>query len=99
MTKSPYDTDLNRRAAHFQPLTPLTFLERSAVVFPEQLAIIHGDQRWTYSAFYDRARALASALAKRGITRGDTVSVLPAKTPGDAGGTLRSTDDRGCSSR
>ncbi len=81
MTKTPYDTDLNRRAANFQPLTPLTLLERAAAVFPDQPAIIHGNQRWSYSAFYARARALASALAKHGVGRGDTVSVMLPNTP------------------
>jgi hypothetical protein len=47
MAKTPYDTDLNRRAANFQPLTPLTLLERAAAVFPDHTAIIHGGQRST----------------------------------------------------
>jgi fatty-acyl-CoA synthase len=77
----PYDTDLDRNPANFQPLTPLTFLERAAAVFPHQVAIIHGPLRRSYAEFYARARRLASALAKRGIDRGDTVSVLLANTP------------------
>jgi fatty-acyl-CoA synthase len=79
--KSPYDTDLDRNAANFQPLTPLTYLERSAGVFPDHTAIIHGKLRRSYRDFYARSRRLASALAKRGIGRGDTVSVLLANTP------------------
>jgi fatty-acyl-CoA synthase len=75
---SPYDTDLPRNAANFQPLTPLSFLARAAEVYPDHTAIVHGTRSWTYAAFYARARRLASALAKRGIKRGDTVSaVLP----------------------
>ncbi len=73
---TPYDIDLDRNAANFQPLTPLSFLERAAAVFPDQTAIIHGALRRSYAQFYGRARQLASALARRGIARGDTVSVL-----------------------
>ena len=81
MAKTPYDIDLDRNPANFQPLTPLTFLERSAAVFPERVAIIHGKLRRNYRDFYARSRRLASALAKRGIKRGDTVSVVLANTP------------------
>src|SRR5437764_3875797 len=78
---NPYDIDLDRNPANFQPLTPLTFLERAAAVYPKHTAIIHGPLRRTYADFYARARKLASALAKRGIKRGDTVSVMLANTP------------------
>src|SRR5499427_6277667 len=78
---TPYDIDLDRNPANFQPLTPLTFLERAAAVFSDHTAIIHGPLRRSYAEFYARARQLASALAKRGIKRGDTVSVLLANTP------------------
>ena len=81
MSLSPYDVDLDRNPANFQPLTPLTLLERAASVFPEQTAIIHGPLRRSYAEFYGRARRLASALSKRGIKRGDTVSVVLANTP------------------
>jgi fatty-acyl-CoA synthase len=81
MEKTAYDTDLDRSAANFQPLTPLTFLERAAAVFPDHRAVIHGQRRWTYAEFYARARRLASALAAVGIGRGDTVSVMLANTP------------------
>jgi fatty-acyl-CoA synthase len=81
MAPAPYDTDLDRNSANFQPLTPLTFLERAAAVFPEHTAIIHGKLRRSYAEFYARTRRLASALARRGIGRGDTVSVLAANTP------------------
>src|ERR1700745_921751 len=77
-----YDIDLDRNAANFQPLTPLTFLERAAGVFPDRRAVIHGAQRFTYAELYARARRLASALNKVGIGRGDTVSVMLANTPG-----------------
>ncbi|MEA2839816.1 MAG: 3-(methylthio)propionyl---CoA ligase [Methylobacteriaceae bacterium] len=78
---SPYDTDLDRNPANHQPLTPLTYLSRSALIFPDHIAIVHGDLRRTYGDFYARSRQLASALAKRGIGRGDTVSVMLANTP------------------
>src|SRR5215216_754537 len=78
---TPYDRDLDKNPANFQPLTPLTFLERSAAVFPDRTAIIHGRLRRSYRDFYARARRLASALAKRGIGRGDTVAVMLANTP------------------
>src|ERR1043165_3882998 len=81
MSPSPYDTDLDRNPANFQPLTPLTLLERAASVFPDQLAIVHGPLRRNYQEFYARARRLASALSKRGIGRGDTVSAVLANTP------------------
>src|SRR3954469_14935735 len=81
MAPSPYDTDLDRNPANFQPLTPLTLLERAASVFPEQLAIVHGPLRRNYREFYARSRRLASALKKRGIGRGDTVSAVLANTP------------------
>src|SRR5687768_5658118 len=81
MAKTPYDIDLDRNPANFQPLTPLTFLERAASVFPAHTAIIHGKLRRNYADFYARSRRLASALDEHGIKRGDTVSVLLANTP------------------
>jgi fatty-acyl-CoA synthase len=76
-----YDTDLPRNPANFQPLTPLSFLARAASVHPDQTAIIHGTHTWTYAEFFSRARRLASALAGRGIERGDTVAVLLPNVP------------------
>jgi fatty-acyl-CoA synthase len=81
MSTSPYDTDLDRNPANFQPLTPLTLLERTASVFPDQTAIVHGPLRRSYAEFYARARQLASTLSRRGIKRGDTVSAVLANTP------------------
>jgi fatty-acyl-CoA synthase len=81
MPRTIYDADLDRNPANFQPLTPLSFLERAAAVFPDRTAIVHGAQTWTYAEFYARARRLASALDRRGIGRGDTVSVMLANTP------------------
>ena len=78
---SIYDTDLEKTAANYQPLTPLSFLARSASVYGNRIAIIHGRQRTTYARFYARARQLASALAKAGLKKNDTVSVILANTP------------------
>src|SRR6201987_4289989 len=78
---SPYDTDLDRNPANFQPLTPLSFLARAAAVCPDHPAVIHGARSFTYREFYARARRLASALARRGIKRGDTVAAVLANTP------------------
>jgi fatty-acyl-CoA synthase len=78
---SAYDRDLDKNPANFQPLTPLTLLDRAARVFPEHPAIIHGALRWSYREFYARTRRLASALRTRGIGRGDTVAVMLANTP------------------
>ena len=78
---SKYNTDLDRNPANYQPLTPLTFLERAASTFPEYPAIVHGELKRTYSQFYARSRQLASALTNHGIGKGDTVSVMLANTP------------------
>ncbi|EEB83193.1 acyl-CoA synthetase [Roseobacter sp. GAI101] len=80
-SENPYNTGLDRNPANYQPLTPLTFLERAATVFPEHTAIIHGALRRSYAVFYARSRRLASALAQRGIGRGDTVSAMLPNTP------------------
>jgi len=78
---SPYDTDLDRNPANFQPLTPLSFLARAAAVYPDQCAVIHGARSFSYREFYARTRRLASALTRRGIKRGDTVAAVLANTP------------------
>ncbi|MCB1490251.1 MAG: AMP-binding protein, partial [Rhodobiaceae bacterium] len=78
---TPYDLDLPKTPANYQPLTPISFLARSALVFPDHTAIVHGNAKMDYRTFYARARKLASALAKHGIGRGDTVSVMLANTP------------------
>ncbi|MEZ7812493.1 MAG: acyl-CoA synthetase [Paracoccaceae bacterium] len=81
MKKNPYNTGLDRNPANYQPLTPLTFLERAASVFPDHIAVVHGPLRRNYADFYTRSRQLASSLEKTGIDRGHTVSVLLANTP------------------
>jgi fatty-acyl-CoA synthase len=81
VSPTPYDIDLDRNPANYQPLTPLTFLERAAAVYPDHTAIVHGSLRRSYRDFYARSRRLASALTQRGIGRGDTVAVMLANTP------------------
>ena len=81
MTTNPYNIDLDRNPANHLPLTPLTFLDRAASVFPDHIAIVHGALRRNYAEFYTRSRQLASALVQNGIRRGDTVSAMLANTP------------------
>src|SRR5688572_17379287 len=76
-----YERDLGKAAANYAPLTPLSFLERAAYVYPNKVSIIHGAQRFTWQETYARCRRLASALAKRGIGVGDTVAVMLPNTP------------------
>ena len=78
---NPYETDLDRNPANYQPLTPISFLQRAAGIFPNHPAIVHGTQRVCYEDFYLRARKLASALERHGIGKGDTVSVMLSNTP------------------
>jgi fatty-acyl-CoA synthase len=78
---NPYDTGLDKNDANYQPLTPITYLERAAKVFPNHLAVVHGSQRISYGDFWARSLKLASALAKKGIGKGDTVSVMLSNTP------------------
>jgi fatty-acyl-CoA synthase len=81
MSKNPYQFGLDRQPANFQQLTPLTFLERAAQVFPDHTAIIHGTSKFSYREFYRRSRRLASTLAQAGIGKSDTVSAMLANTP------------------
>jgi fatty-acyl-CoA synthase len=76
-----FDQDLPRNEANFTPLSPLSFIERAAEIYPGRLAVIHGDLRLTWSELYARCRRLAGALAKRGIGKGDTVAVMLPNTP------------------
>jgi len=78
---NPFEIGLDRNAANYVPLSPLTFLERSAAVFPGRTSVIHGSRRYTWAETRDRCRRLASALRKRGIGRGDTVAVMAPNVP------------------
>src|SRR5437588_2391533 len=77
----PYEAGLNKNAANYVPLSPIGFLLRSAAVYPNRTAIIHGERRYTWRVTLERCRRLASALAKRGIGRGDTVAVMAPNVP------------------
>ena len=81
MSTNPYETDLDRNPANFAALTPLSFLERAASVYPDRVAIVHGPQRQTWGTTYARCRRLASALAARGLGVGDTVAVMLPNIP------------------
>jgi fatty-acyl-CoA synthase len=82
MRKSnPFEQDLDQNPANHAPLTPLQFIERAASVYPERLAVVHGERRFTWKETYARCRGLASALSKRGIGKGDTVAAMLANTP------------------
>jgi fatty-acyl-CoA synthase len=76
-----YERDLEKNAANYAPLTPLQFLERSASVYPDHLALVHGPRRQTWAATYERCRQLASALDKIGIGVGDTVAIMAPNIP------------------
>ncbi len=82
MTRSnPYDVGLDRNQANFVPLSPLSFIERTASVFPERIALVYGTLRQTWSETYRRCRRLGSALAARGIGHGDTVAAMLPNVP------------------
>ncbi len=76
-----YERGLDKNPANFQPLTPLSYLDWAARVFPSKTAVIHGPYRTTWAEFDARCRRLASALEKRGIGVGDTVSVMSPNAP------------------
>ena len=78
---NPYDIGLDQNPANYQPLTPLTFLERAALVFPKHTAIIHGKLRRDYTGLYARCCKFASVLDRAGLGPGDTVSVMLLNTP------------------
>jgi len=82
MTRShPYATGLDRNAANYTPLTPLSLIARTAYTYPEQLAVVHGERRYTWRETYARCRRLGSALSQAGVGAGDTVAVMAANTP------------------
>src|SRR5258706_13250903 len=81
MTSHPYEHGLERNAANYTPLTPVSFLAKAAHVYPERTAIIHGAVRRTWVEVFERSRRLASALAKRGVKRGETVAAMLPNVP------------------
>src|ERR1700745_3995043 len=78
---NPYDIGLDKNAANYVPLSPIGFLARSAAVYPNRLAVVHGERRYSWREALERCRRLASALAARGIGRGDTVAVMAQNIP------------------
>ena len=78
---SIYDRDLDTTPANYVPLTPLSFLVRSADVFPHRISVVYHDRRYSWAETYQRCASLASALAKRGVSVGDTVAVMSANLP------------------
>ena len=80
-TTHPHDIGLDKNAANYVPLSPITFLLRSAAVYPNRLAVTYGERRYSWREALERCRRLASALAARGVGRGDTVAVMTPNTP------------------
>ena len=78
---SIFETDLAPTSANHSPLTPVSFLARAAAVRPEQLAIVHGQRRYTYREFWQRSRQLGAALQRRGVAKGDCVAIMASNTP------------------
>jgi fatty-acyl-CoA synthase len=78
---SQFDTDLDKNAANYTPLSPLTFIERAASVYPESIAQIHGDIRYSWAQTYSRCRRLASALQQRGVGANHSVALMLPNIP------------------
>ena len=78
---SIYDIDLEQTPANHTPLSPLSFIRRTAAVYPDLASVIHGKRRYTWSETYARCRQLGSALSKYGVKAGDTVAVMASNTP------------------
>lgn len=79
--ENPFLHGLDQNPANFEPLSPLSFLPRAAAVYPDRTAWIHGDRKASYSEFHERCLRLASALARHGVGRGDTVAIMAANIP------------------
>src|SRR5665811_54178 len=79
--RSPYARDLDKNAANFEQLSPITFIERTASLWPDRIALVHGQRRQTWAETFTRSRKLASALKKKGFGYGDTIAFLGANTP------------------
>ncbi len=78
---SIYDRDLDQLQANYTPLSPLSFIRRTAAVYPGHPSVVHGARRYTWAETYARCRQLASALKRRGVGKNDTVAVMAANTP------------------
>ncbi len=77
----PFEHKLEKNAANYTPLSPLSFLPRTALVYPDLTSVIHGHRRYSWAETYERCRRLASALRQRGIGLGDTVAIMAPNTP------------------
>jgi fatty-acyl-CoA synthase len=77
----PYAQGLERNEANYTPLTPVSFLAKAAAVYPDRLAVVHGDVRRSWAEVYERCCRLASALGKRGVKRGETVAAMLPNVP------------------
>ena len=80
-SNNKYEQGLGKNAANFTPLTPLSFIERTARVFPDHTAVVHGETQRSWTETYHRCIKLASALNRRGINKGDTVAVILPNVP------------------
>lgn len=78
---SIFEQDLPQNPANYTPLSPISFIERTQAVYPNRTAIIYGERRITWAQTYERCKRLASALAQRGIGKGDTVAVMLPNIP------------------
>ncbi len=81
LSQNIYERDLDKTPANYAPLTPLQFIERSASVYPDYIALVHGSRRQSWAETYARCRQLASALEKVGIGTGDTVAIMAPNIP------------------
>lgn len=79
--KNAFNTDLDQNQANFTALSPITFLERAATVYPNRTATVYGNIKRTWQETYQRCLKLASALKKRAVNTGDTVSIIAANLP------------------
>jgi fatty-acyl-CoA synthase len=80
-TENIFEAGLSANAANYAPLSPVSFLRRAALVYPEKTAVIHGARRYCYREFLERSCRLASALARRGLGKGDGVAIMATNTP------------------
>jgi 3-(methylthio)propionyl---CoA ligase len=78
---NPYTAGLDKNAANYTPLSPLSLLARTAYVYPKRTAVIHDERRLTWAEVYARCRRFASALQQRGIGAGDTVAAMLSNVP------------------
>ncbi len=78
---SNFDTNLDKNSANFVPLSPLSFITRVKDIYPNYDSLVYGKRSYTWLETYNRCTKFASALAKKGITKGSTVSIIAANTP------------------